>query len=176
MSGRALVLEATWRAKGRTPFSRVVAIDVRPYVASRFQWGHVIGRLRQWWRSTGWFAGVPSLSVLSVLGREPPLYVRTYVGDTPRSHGRPLYHFRYRPARLGSPFSSVVELDSLCALHNPFCNSTLRTTGAPVSFTEIHRVRSSLDSLFSNLLSICFQYRGPRLSREAKEEDREGGI
>lgn len=59
--------------------SRVVVIDVRPYVASRFQWGHVIGRLRQWWRSTGWFVGVPSLSVLSALGRGPPL-VRTYVG------------------------------------------------------------------------------------------------
>ncbi|KAK9306953.1 hypothetical protein QLX08_002571 [Tetragonisca angustula] len=68
--------------KGRTPFSRVVVIDVRPYVASRFQWGHVIGRLRQWWRSTGWFACVPSLSVLSVLGRGPPLYVRTYAVES----------------------------------------------------------------------------------------------
>ena len=66
------LIEATWRAKVERR-SRVVVIDVRPYVASRFQWGHVIGRLRQWWRSTGWFAGVSSLSVLSVLGRGPPL-------------------------------------------------------------------------------------------------------
>jgi len=33
----------------------------------------------------------------------------------------------------GSPFSPVVEPDSLCALHNLFCNSTLRAalTGTP---------------------------------------------
>lgn len=50
------------------------------------------------------------------------------------SHGRPLYHFRYRVALPhGSPFSPVVEPDSLCALHNLFCNSTLRAalTGTP---------------------------------------------
>lgn len=35
----------------------------------------------------------------------------------------------------GSPFSPVVEPDSLCALHNLFCNSTLRAalTGTPAA-------------------------------------------
>ena len=92
--------------------------------------------------------------------RGPPL-------RTPWSHGRPLYHFRYRPARLGSPFSSVVEPDSLCALHNPFCNSTLRTVRAPLSFSPNSRARLIARVLFF-LTHSCRFFRLGRFISEGR--------
>ena len=158
MSGRPLIgSKQRGRAEGRTPFSsscdRRQAVRGQPLsMGTRDRQTTAVVEVDRLVRRR-------AVSFCSFRSR-PRTSSRTYVRrGTPWSHGRPLYHFRYRPARLGSPFSSVVELDSLCALHNPFCNSTLRT-GAPVSFIEIDA--ESLESLslffciFSNLPRYAF--------------------
>jgi len=88
--------------------------------ARRFQWGHARTRA----------APVRPSQALSTRSREWALA---------HSHGRPLYHFRYRAPRARAQLTVHRSRRLLNptlfsrALHNPFCNSTLRValTGTP---------------------------------------------
>lgn len=87
----------------------------------RFQWGHVIARTRD--QPAGLWPTIARLSPLAGASERANAQSRT----TAISFSLP------GCAPHGSPFSPVVEPDSLCALHNLFCNSTLRAalTGTP---------------------------------------------